>query len=226
MIGPRVLLTAAHCVPPFADMKVEVNDEVWLLDCERHPAYARYGFRLLFDYALCLAYEAFPTEIELDGDPKLKSKRVPLIFERISLDPRDALPAPDPRSRWVLVGGYGCSYFEVWQPVGTLTIGFARIAFNDELGLITGIPGRNDSYVICQGDSGGGAYRLKSKDEDRNGPRVLIGINRANLEGFNQSFLAKTSSPAFVQFFHSWRRRNGNPKVCGIDKDIEDRCHP
>lgn len=240
LIGPRVLLTAAHCILAGNRFILELDKKPFELACERHPAYAERGFRAQFDYGLCRAAEDFPRTITTPPSKfklgeKPEGQIVDLKFDRLSLDRRHAVPdSRDINSRWPLLSGYGCSDRQASKPDGRLRAGYARITFYGDLRLVTGSPQRDDSAIICQGDSGGAAYRLISRrgdspnPDDRSpyGPRVIIGINSANILERNLSFLAKTSAPAFVQFFHTWRRRMGNPKVCGIDADIDHLCHP
>jgi hypothetical protein len=233
LIGPRVMLTAAHCIAPGEDIKLAIEvaigvDQEWPLTCERHRGYRPYGFWTLFDYALCAMDKDLPLQIVVNWDLEnsKEPRLVPFLFEHISLDASDATPRFSLiDSRWLMLAGYGCAdRLVATDPDGNVRAGFARISFQNELRVITGSPWRRDSFVICSGDSGGGVFRVKTKS-DHHGARRIVGVNSANILRRHLSFLAKTSSPAFVRFFHSWRRRLGNPKVCGVDRDIEDRCH-
>jgi hypothetical protein len=158
-------------------------------------------------------------------------KEAGVKFERLSLDPKDALyRLGDERSRLVLLAGMGCTDRNLSngaEGIGQLSEGLSLVTHRDLLRLVAGAQHRRDSATICQGDSGGAAFRVLTAD--RHGPRRVIAINSTNIviAGRVQqvSFLIKTSAPPFVEFFRSWRRRHNQPKVCGIDIEIEDRCH-
>jgi len=210
--------------------------------CEAHPRYRRQGPWARLDYALCLLSEEFPDKMPLlqptsdraptANDPISYSWKEALVrFERLSLDARDAYyRLGDERSRWVLLAGMGCTDRNLSiraEGIGQLSEGLSLITQRDLLRLTAGAQGRRDSATICQGDSGGAAFRVLTAD--RHGPRRIIAINSTNIviAGRVQqvSFLIKTSAPPFVEFFRSWRRRHNEPKVCGIDIEIDDRCH-
>lgn len=129
-------------------------------------------------------------------------------------------------ARKILLVGYGCvNPFEPVPPDGYLRQGFAHISVNGPVRLITGTPQITNDRILCRGDSGGAAYRAKKVDAVYE-QRVIIGVNSANLLSYRQSFLAKTSAPAFVRFFHQWRNSHNHPKVCGLDADIAQLCNP
>jgi hypothetical protein len=226
------MLTAAHCVPYVYDFAIQLSQdpkaEKWQLSCERHPAYADQGFGANFDYALCLTPKDLPREIDIlpvDGDKGDGPTKVTLLFEQLSLDPADLnIVFRREDSHWLLLSGYGCTDPSQKQLDNRLRAGFARMSFNGPIRLITGSPFRNDSAVLCSGDSGGGAYRVKTRD-DPYGARVIVGVNSAFAWESHRSYLAKTSAPAFIRFFRLWRQRWGNPKVCGVDGDMGNLCH-
>lgn len=322
LIGPRVLLTAAHCLRTGASRVIGVGDQKLELICAPHPSFRWSGLGTLLDYALCHLSEDFPRQIEVspgvrtehveaalatarregllserhilrleghvngragagDDDAALEAlsdgisaldvirnktidpkgtlatfarrlvleqifevlaknldarvngnrlvKSVIVQFERLSVDRLNGRLGSGVRyARRVLLSGYGCV-----EPDGTggndgqLRAGLGRVSHFGSLWLAIGRPGVRESATLCQGDSGGAAYRLL--DDDAYGRRVVVGVNARNLRRgrsiLNQSFVAKTSSRSFVAFLNQWRRSWGFPSICGVDRHIDDLCH-
>jgi hypothetical protein len=209
---------------PSPDSTAKAGEEVFdsaertiALTCDPHPRYAASSLWRFLDYALCYLSSDFPALLV----PNLKV--VEARFERLSLDRKDTnFRFSDPNTRRILLSGYGCSTTDETKRDGKFRIGFATIANFGPVRLTTGSPLRSDSAVLCAGDSGGAAYKLVTSDP--NGPRVVVAVNSANVLTRNLSFLSRTSAPAFVAFFTTWREKWGRPKVCGIDP-IGTRCH-
>jgi hypothetical protein len=244
-----VLLTAAHCLRGSNGFSVGVVRSLAAdgqpvesqieVTCETHPRYWPQGLLEQLDYALCLLSAEYPDRMYVPGSDAQPAtakgrtltgplKQVPVRFERLSLDVKDAMyRLGDERSRWVLLAGRGCTKPDLSTGVGTLSDGLALVTQRSVLQLMTGAQDRRDSATLCQGDSGGGAFRIFTPD--RNGPRHIVAINSRNIIVDNQvqqvSFLVKTSAPPFVEFFRSWKQRNGDPAVCGLDPSITPRCH-
>jgi Trypsin len=287
LIGPRVLLTAAHClagarkaaialrVPnteaaapvgkklivkgprarattpdvsapskeaksltvPLADQEREVVIE---LTCEPHPGHRLFAAARYLDYGLCHLNQDFPEYITMTpskgGNPKLASPKtvtpqagdgerraVPVLFERLSLDPKDSsLIFAQRESRRLLISGYGCTKSDERSRDGTFNTGFATVTSYGPVRLTMGSVLLFESFMLCAGDSGGAAYRVRGATPES--PRLIVAVNSANLLSRRTSFLSRTSAPAFVNFFQAWRRKWGMPKVCGLDAEIEPRC--
>jgi hypothetical protein len=218
LIGPQVLLTAAHCVQRWLTIDLEVKwvpQRLIRTTCEIHPMYRPQGHFRQFDYGLCYLTEPFPVSVVVEDSD---IKPYPVRFQRLSLDARDV----SPRTR-LLLAGFGCSSRTSERRDGNLRAGFAVVSFASSLRLTVGTPFGRESSLLCRGDSGGAAYRYLSADPY--GPRVIVGVNSAHDLSRNASFVARTSDPAFVRFLQSWRGRRGNPKICGLDKAIDDQCH-
>lgn len=277
LIGPRVLLTAAHCLgtarsvplvvpvpridadqtrgrlgsapspptptklakpapdgapPPPAKVPSEGRDVVIDMTCTPHPGHAVVGGARYLDYGLCHLAEDFPDLFLMtrpkDGDPKstvAERVAVEMRFERLSLDrAATSFDFRRPGSRRIFLAGYGCSSANERVRDGKLRLGGAQISNFGPLRLTIGSPWRNDSTILCAGDSGGAAYRYEgSRPDDR---RLVVAVNSANIFARHMSFVSRTSAPAFVNFLEDWRRRWKMPKVCGLDTDIEARCRP
>lgn len=324
LIGPRVLLTAAHCLERAGPYAIDVNGKTIALHCTQHPSYAAAGTRVLFDYGLCYLAAEYPTQVAVQ--PRIKPEQmlaaiarvpaeikfgmpaksaqlpaklaaieqalastearridplallaeqlldvsqrertgtqlvdlsaqclhdvilaelareagatvtvdgiaalVPVRFERLSLSLRDGgFRHDDPHARRILLSGYGCT---TRQGQGgndnILRAGEGRVSQFGFMWIAIGSSSRGDSAILCSGDSGGAAYRVL--DGDVYGRRVVIAVNAQNIDGAygieNVSFVAKTAAPAFRSFFAAWRQMWGFPQVCGIDQEIDARCH-
>jgi hypothetical protein len=159
--------------------------------------------------------ESFPNEVipeEKDRPPE------PVLFQHLSTDARDVRV----RGR-LLLAGFGCSSRTSERRDGNIRAGMTTIALVSSLRITLGTPFTRDSGVLCAGDSGGPAFSLRTKNPY--GPRVIVGVNSASNLLQSVSYVVPTSAPAFSQFLQSWRAKWGNPKICGLDKDIEKRCH-
>jgi len=233
LIGPQVLLTAAHCVQRMrvfdlsagAQLVPNKAPQVMLIrtTCEAHPRYRPLGPLSRVDFALCYLATPFPERVEIETDESrrmgVKTLSYPVKFQRLSLSPRDV--------GWrqkLFLAGFGCSSSTSVRIDGKIRAGLATLSGLSELSLSLGGYGRRDSSTLCKGDSGGAVYRLAST-KDPYGPRLVVGVNSASIVIQGRSFVARTSSAAFQQFFNRWRARWKMPPVCGIDKSIEERCH-
>lgn len=245
LIGPQVLLTAAHCVDRWKVVEIRTGrlpqDKI-RATCEAHPMYQANGFFSRFDYGLCHLAEPFPevVEVETPDEPQTVSGQPPgedandedanvedtnaedtkadVRLQRLGLDSRVVRP----RER-LLLAGFGCSSRTSEYIDGHLRAGLSTVARISPLHIILGQRFNVDSSVLCPGDSGGAAYHTYS-DDLYEGPRVIVGVNSASYLSQNVSFIARTSAPAFVRFLQSWRARWSYPKICGLDQDIEHRC--
>lgn len=223
MIGPRVLLTAAHCISnlPRGPLPMHLNIYDRTANCRYHPSFRLQGFAFQFDYALCLIDR--PIDVIADGVPNA------LKFERLSLDARDSnFRYGDQASRYFVLVGYGCTtYDQKLSEKRGLSGGYTRVDLFTPLRMRSGVRGSRDNAILCAGDSGGAVYRLADL-KNPYGPRTIVAVNSANIVQGGRvgdySFLARTSAPAFVTFFRQWKRDMGNPKVCGVDRDIDALC--
>ena len=238
LIGPRVLLTAAHCVEHTRTFEIKPegvldSSERISASCRPHEAWRPNGHFRLFDVSLCLLDRAFPLRRRANNIKESPGTTVPLPslrhtpvrFERLSLSVRDIFVRPgDTASRRLLMAGYGCFSRTSEKADGMLRAGIGNITALGDNRITVGGPGDHSSSLLCAGDSGGAAYRMFTNDPYTR--RAVIGVNSANVIARGISFLAPTSSPAFVAYFHRWRRANGYPQVCGIDPQIDAQCRP
>lgn len=134
VVGPRVVLTAAHCVNPGATGTVVIGTQTTSVTCDHHNGYDD-DYRL--DIALCLAA----------GDIRLPNNGP---FETLNVN---AL-APAASTAVTLIG-YGCRQVGGGGPSGVLYQGEStvRAAADDNAYVET-----SGGAAVCFGDSGGGAF--------------------------------------------------------------------
>ena len=232
LIGPRVLLTAAHCVDAgFGDKGATIlgraniaGSQYALKSCMMHPRYAAAERmsedvpRTSEDYALC----------ELDGAP-------PIAAESIVDTPLLGLGSQ------VLMSGYGCTAIRVAG--GALAYdtsdqpGSERLRMGDakaEAVMVRDYTGAPGSYlrsrsvrsepVLCPGDSGGPLITGASLAQQTGPLRRVVGVNSmvsaVPRDGRYDylSFMALLGTEAFRNFAGAWTAQNPSARrVCGRD---------
>lgn len=72
-IGPRVILTAAHCLERGTRLQIKVDSQAEAIgvDCTLHPGYYPYRRGKLFDYALCHTSEELPRFVTVRNELSL-----------------------------------------------------------------------------------------------------------------------------------------------------------
>jgi hypothetical protein len=230
IIGPRVLLTAAHCLDAGTGPKAAVNSgfvtighPYKLTGCEMHEDYAAAGRplidepRMSEDYGLC----------ELNGTPHI-------IDETLASDPI----APGTP---VLITGYGCYGITVignsLEPTRidapgaeTLRLGDVRlqaVGVEDESakpGAYLRVRSTKGQPALCPGDSGGPAITGATVAKQGGAARRVVGVNSmvsawpVGAAYDYYSYLASTGAPAFRSFLTRWSAKSpGTRQVCGVD---------
>lgn len=196
-IGPRVLLTAAHCVEDGQKGTVSINKNGTLIaersvKCTHHPGYAE---NYTLDFALCLVDDTL-------------SGTIP-AFERVNVNPSNIQAQTK-----VTLLGFGCTKEGgVDGSFGQLFVGDATVKKR---------PSGTDNYyyalggaALCYGDSGGAAYYTQPGRTSR----LIIGINsRGDIS--SRSYLASTSNMAFLDWAYSWATTNA-ADICGLSETTE-----
>lgn len=219
-IGPRVILTAAHCLPDGARGHVIVNDQRVELTCKHHPDYTPCPGRTddpetcpankttSADYSLCLT----------DEELKVKSN------ERVNTDIKLAA------GNKLILTGYGCN------KDGGVDGGFGYLFEGDTE--VESLPEQKERWLanyiiskggaaICYGDSGGPSYKLL---DAAGNSRRLIGVNsRSNMREDDRSFLSATALSSFTDWAENWADEMSTPgdaiQICGIHPEAMN-CHP
>lgn len=198
-IGPRVLLTAGHCVRSVASGAIRGAGTK--IACEPHENYSSGVF---YDMALCLA----SADIGLPGGAP---------YERIDI----GLPAAA-REQLMLLG-YGCT--SLGGTSGVLYGGGGQVrtpATAEAPYFVT-----SGGAALCSGDSGGGAYRVlgavsrqivgvASAMEGGGAASNFVSLADSEIAGFIRSWRERATDAA-----------SGKPikaEICGIDPIYS--CHP
>lgn len=191
LVGPEVLLTAAHCIADGGTASFAFNGESYSGLCAQAEPYKDRSDRTA-DYALCKVAPA------VTGIP----------FERINLDGSELSD-----QREIMLTGFGCVHDNgtggndgnLWG--GTSNISQPPIQGANQFKTTGGA-------ALCFGDSGSGAYLEFSGNR-----RVLVGVNRkVQSDGgvgiSNISVLSSVSSNTAKQFIQTWAGKHGSPLIC------------
>jgi hypothetical protein len=221
LVGPQVMLTAAHCVPASGAAKIAFGaGNPYEVECARHAGFAT-GADMSADFALCHLKTAF---VEPQG----------FRFETI-----DPAPVAGWLNRKVLLSGFGCTSDSVAvsasqiaamieaakaaakagvpAPIPSYRIGFTKLAETsasppkaereqfyapvEYFNIITAVDGAN----LCPGDSGGPAFVLNETSGTSFEKRAVIAVNSRVLytdpddpKRYGASLLAATGGPGLA----------------------------
>jgi hypothetical protein len=200
LVGPRTLLTAAHCVSNGGRVAIKYAGESNVLKgfCSRVDGWTTSA--PTFDVGLCLMDE--PVEREY------------VYYENVSLN-----AAMLQTGRRLFAGGFGCT-----EPGGQPRFGKPLTGANFTIQRLpqpgSEIPGwlateafRDGSSTpfLCGGDSGGAAYR------ETGNARYVLAVASALQTGDNfdygRSYFSALSTPAVRQFIERWAEKH---PICGI----------
>lgn len=207
LIGPQVLLTAAHCVGNNASAKISYADgSVYEGTCSH--AMSDYPLEPSADWALCLMQSPV--------------QRPKLYYEYISLDPTLLKHGTQ-----LLAGGFGCTSLtgkNIEDPplfrTGPMFVD--RIPESGQLWpnwIFTTSATRGGSSFLCMGDSGGALYW-----ESPSGQRLIVAVGSGTQATSSQpdylvSYLAALSTSDAISFINGWLAKTG-ARVCGIGSPL------
>lgn len=237
LVGPRVLLTAAHCLDngfgPQKQARLRVDGRDLHLVCERHPAYLALDVTIRIprgssDFALC--------RIEDQGDTPASLGS--MMYEVVEPDRPPRVGEP------VLLTGYGCSNlrFEGDSLVWTAEPQVLRIG-DERIDTSTGSTASPDYVTVlsrglqepalCPGDSGGPMFSGVTASNPT-GARRLRGVNSmvdrapgSSLTRDVVSSVASTGGPTFRVWARDWlrRTRQHGTTICGLNAPAgQGRC--
>lgn len=178
-IGPRAILTAAHCLPDDSTGVVESDGKEILAHCVHHPDYHSNSA----DFALCELTsdltDVLAEHVNVSKDQPQENDTVRLLgFGCTELGGSD--------------GGFGVLY------EGDSTV--VRLPAGSSYYMRT-----RGGAAVCYGDSGGAAYLFLNAAKTR---RVVVGVNsEGDIE--QVSLLATTSVPGFVSWLRKWSDERG-----------------
>lgn len=219
MIGPGVMLTAAHCVPDTGKIGFAYNNISHELACVRHPKWET-GEDPSADYGLCVV-----------ADPESPFVPTPgFKYETVDIGSMGrAMQVP------VVLTGFGCTSDKVTEQRRIdrrYRIGKNAIIATSETTLQRPYPdkyfaptGQRSNLItsetganICPGDSGGPAFTAGT---DGTGPRRIIGVNsrvfyaRTDTSRFGASLISSTGSVDFGPWARAWLINRGLA-ACGL----------
>lgn len=209
LIGPEVLLTAAHCVGDKKIATIKFDDKSTVSGkCARHPDWSENNRSP--DFALC----------------RMKAiDRKGMLFEHVALD----TSAVKVGSRLFIVG-YGCIDLTNRTTDGLLRGGSTTVKTLSNAGgiwphwLLTERADESGGSFACPGDSGGPAYLVRS-DKSRRVVAVLSAVgDLASEPDYTSSYLSTAGSGALASFLTTWRT-DGKPLVCGLPPN-PPKCRP
>ncbi|HLG48453.1 MAG TPA: trypsin-like serine protease [Reyranella sp.] len=217
VVGPRAVLTAAHCVLSGQEMSVIVGSKERYVTCDRSRDYnGLYDTpnndkpenleSASADYALCKVR---------NDDPPLQ-----VVFETLQFDP--VITTNDD----IRLLGYGCNGGTRLSAGGgvlrTATAVVTKLpsGMNNFIELLA--DGQQNNGILCDGDSGGAAYWPNVLGH---GARQIVGINSRTGVGSDKvtltgrSLVAAFSTPMAREFVKGWAAQKA--AVCGMTSSMK-----
>lgn len=206
-VGPKTIITAAHCIEHKAKGTVEIANDVIPVRCFHHPDYVSsisstdpdWEEKASPDFALCT------TENEIKG----------IEFENLNKDVSLVTDKPT-----VLLLGFGCN------SIGGSDGGFG-VLYEGEAA-IQSLPKGSSYYLrtlggaaVCYGDSGGLDYIFLN--ESSRTRRIAIGVSsRGDIS--TKSLISATHVEGFLNWANKFAKENDSP-ICGLDEQVQG-CAP
>lgn len=219
LIGPRVMLTAAHCIPPNGSVQFIYGPMAYRMACVAHGDWLS-GADPSADYALCQLLDDF---IPPPG----------FQYETVDVAPMMAMV-----NKSIILTGFGCIGDAVKNSPtdGKYRIGLNSVdetssstsrkrdpryysgSGNQKNNLFTTDVGAN----VCPGDSGGPAFRRTAGGgESQYGQRKIVGVNSRvfyrdpQRTTYGSSLISSTGTPSFTAWADKWLGDRGLD-ACGL----------
>jgi len=216
LVGPSVLLTAAHCAPAGGTVTFTFDGDAnpYVATCTRHPAFTQDPSA---DFALCAVTPAFAAPAGF-------------LFETVDTSEMTGL-----LNRTVILSTFGCvSTIAVSAPFdGKYRIGFTTIdgtsqspahthddefyAPREQNNLFTSTDPAKAN--LCPGDTAGPVFVRTAPGDDLRA-RAIAGVTSrvfrdAAGTGYGASLISATGGPSFREWAGQWARQAG-VAACGI----------
>lgn len=211
LVGPNVLLGAAHCVAgetettPIANVKFETSIGEHTSICSISDGYWKDKSQ---DWALCRVTPQTPRPVSTIGTAGYE-----VVNQRSEV--LTALPKLE-------ISGFGC-LAQGGPVLSNYQIGSARVVTPPPKARVFGSPNvtpnavkiRQSPSILCAGDSGGPAFFYQKPGRVL---RVVVGTNSSTAIEAGVSYLSSLSTPTAISFLKAWSRDH-SVKICGVDKD-------
>jgi len=208
VIGDRVVITAAHCLPQSGLANIKLFDVSYKLRCTADPRYQ--SSNLTFDVAMCViddSQQTFPNN-------KFHYENLDLRITHVRLGQN------------LFLLGYGCRQFPVPggdpAPQAGALYGGPSPVFD-----LARQPGGHlitkGGAVICPGDSGGAAYAMRDPDTITE-YRSIVGLNSEYIDTVSESFITPLSGDV-GEFIVDWMNDNG-VSICGVKQGTSNCLSP
>lgn len=235
LVGPTVMLTAAHCVddpfgPKARELYLMVDNKKLKFDCEISPDYIKHDPQISSprgseDYALCIAKVTGSLPATLAAiRPEVVEVSQPLL-----------------KDEKILMVGYGCTELKVvngeftYKPSDkALRIGDERIEKAQKYDAAYPAYSRTRSLdgkepALCPGDSGGPVFSGASTEKPTAQRRVravnsAISSEKAGAGYDILSLISSTATTSFDVWARKWlaKQASAQPVICGINKKAGD----
>jgi len=203
MVGPRALLTAAHCVSNGGHVALKFGGKSYSGICSHAPEYVRDATA---DWALCLIADPVPVK----------------PFETVNTDANWVQ-----NGNWLRLTGFGCTKPDmtggndsVYREGEAQVIALPTRVSHDIVTRDTNGTGA----VLCPGDSGGPAFFADTSEFQQ---RRLVSVNsrtavdRLTDRVLDTSYLSSVSAPPALAFMRKWATSN-SAAICGLDSTLAD----